>query len=170
MRTCGHSLRVNGRSFRTEQAIVPACFKRANIIPVPQKTHATQHNDYRPAALTSLVMNCFEKLVMHFHTGERSFSCPECGKVFSNSSDLLSHRWVHTRERPFSCPNCGKGFTCCSKLLAHQWVHTGERPFACLDCGRRFTLSCNLQRHQQGHKCIQQSDSTSDASVGHPQD
>eukprot|EP00061_Rhincodon_typus_P007724 g29710.t1 len=46
------------------QAEVLTCFKKTTIIPVPKKTHAMYLNDYRPVALTSVIMKCFEKLVM----------------------------------------------------------------------------------------------------------
>lgn len=42
---------------------VPNCFKRSTIIPVPKKANPSCLNDYRPIALTSVVMKCFEKLV-----------------------------------------------------------------------------------------------------------
>ncbi len=35
---------------------VPSCFKRSTIIPVPKKPKITGLNDYRPVALTSVVM------------------------------------------------------------------------------------------------------------------
>lgn len=44
-------------------AIVPACFKSAVIIPVPKKHKITCLNDYRPVALTSVIMKIFERLV-----------------------------------------------------------------------------------------------------------
>lgn len=47
-------------------ATVPACFKSALIIPVPKKNNITCLNDYRPVALTSVVMKVFERLVCKF--------------------------------------------------------------------------------------------------------
>ncbi len=43
---------------------VPSCFKSSNIIPIPKKSKITGLNDYRPVALTSVVMKSFEKLVL----------------------------------------------------------------------------------------------------------
>ena len=45
------------------QSAVPTCFKRATIFPVPKKANVTELNDYRPVALTSVIMKCFERLV-----------------------------------------------------------------------------------------------------------
>ena len=36
------------------------------IIPVPKNTKVTCLNDYRPVALTSVIMKCFERLVKSF--------------------------------------------------------------------------------------------------------
>uniref|UniRef100_A0A3B5PZ90 Reverse transcriptase domain-containing protein n=1 Tax=Xiphophorus maculatus TaxID=8083 RepID=A0A3B5PZ90_XIPMA len=46
-----------------DQATVPACLKTASIIPVPKKPQVTSFNDYRPVALTPIMMKCFERLV-----------------------------------------------------------------------------------------------------------
>ncbi len=43
---------------------VPSCFKCSTIIPVPKKPKITGLNDYRPVALTSVVMKSFERLVL----------------------------------------------------------------------------------------------------------
>ncbi|KAK3541833.1 hypothetical protein QTP86_006052 [Hemibagrus guttatus] len=45
---------------------VPACFKRSTIIPIPKKPKITGLNDYRPVALTSVVMKSFERLLLKF--------------------------------------------------------------------------------------------------------
>ena len=45
------------------QSAVPTCFKMATIVPDPKKAKVTELNDYRPVALTSVIMKCFERLV-----------------------------------------------------------------------------------------------------------
>ena len=47
-----------------EQCHVPRCFKTSTIVPVPKKPSITRLNDYRPVALTSVVMKVFERLVL----------------------------------------------------------------------------------------------------------
>ncbi|KAK1788023.1 hypothetical protein P4O66_016497 [Electrophorus voltai] len=44
--------------------IVPTCFKTTTTVPVPRKPTVLCLNDYRPVALTSIIMKCFERLVM----------------------------------------------------------------------------------------------------------
>lgn len=47
------------------QAVVPTCLKATTIISVPKKSSPSCYNDYRPVALTPILMKCFERLVMH---------------------------------------------------------------------------------------------------------
>ncbi|KAI2665140.1 hypothetical protein H4Q32_021349 [Labeo rohita] len=47
------------------QAVVPTCLKSTSIIPVPKKSPVSCLYDYRPIALTPIMMKCFERLVMH---------------------------------------------------------------------------------------------------------
>ena len=46
------------------QSVIPTCFKMTTIISVPKNSKASSDNDYRPVALTSVIMKCFERLVM----------------------------------------------------------------------------------------------------------
>ncbi|KAK1806482.1 hypothetical protein P4O66_004990 [Electrophorus voltai] len=48
--------------------IIPSSFKRSTIFPIANKPRPSGLNDYRPVALTSVVMKCFEKLVRDFIT------------------------------------------------------------------------------------------------------
>ncbi len=45
------------------QAVVPSCLKTSIIIPISKKNTISCLNDYRPVALTPIIMKCFEKLV-----------------------------------------------------------------------------------------------------------
>ncbi|KAK3542115.1 hypothetical protein QTP86_015759, partial [Hemibagrus guttatus] len=49
-----------------ETCHVQACFKISAIVPVSKKTKITGLNDYRPIALTSVVMKSFERLVLSY--------------------------------------------------------------------------------------------------------
>ncbi|KAK0148524.1 LINE-1 retrotransposable element ORF2 protein [Merluccius polli] len=48
------------------KSVVPTCFKRSTIVPVPKNASPACLNDYRPVALTSVVMKCFERLIKHY--------------------------------------------------------------------------------------------------------
>ncbi|KAK1804268.1 hypothetical protein P4O66_020305, partial [Electrophorus voltai] len=62
-------------------------FKRSTIVPVPKKPRPSGLNDYRPVALTSVLMKCFEKLVRDFITS----SLPAC-------MDRLQFAYRHNRS------------------------------------------------------------------------
>ena len=47
-----------------DEQMVPSCWKSARITPVAKVSHPSVLNDFRPVALTSLVMKCLEKIVM----------------------------------------------------------------------------------------------------------
>lgn len=40
------------------------CFKTATIIPIPKSSAVSGLNDYQPVALSTIVRQCFEQLVM----------------------------------------------------------------------------------------------------------
>ena len=48
---------------------VPDAWKASTIVPVPKKPRPSELNDYRPVALTSVVMKSFERLVLRHLTG-----------------------------------------------------------------------------------------------------
>ena len=51
------------------ESVIPTCFKQTTIVPEPKNTKGTCLNDYRPVALTSVAMKCFERLAMaHINT------------------------------------------------------------------------------------------------------
>ena len=45
---------------------IPICFKTSVVIPVPKKQPIKSINDYRPVALTSVIMKVFEKIVLNY--------------------------------------------------------------------------------------------------------
>lgn len=44
--------------------MVPLLWKKSIVTPVPKKSGASDNNDFRPVAITSVVMKCLEKYVV----------------------------------------------------------------------------------------------------------
>ncbi|XP_060549456.1 zinc finger protein 586-like [Pantherophis guttatus] len=84
-------------------------------------------------------------------TEDRPYQCLECGKSFIEKWRLTFHLRMHMAERPYKCMECGKSFPQNSELICHQRIHTGERPYKCMECGKSFTHKGTLNSHKGIH-------------------
>ena len=69
LRTCADQLAgvfLDIFNLSLQLSMVPECLKSSTIIPVPKKTSATCLNDYRPVALTPVIMKCFERILLRY--------------------------------------------------------------------------------------------------------
>ncbi|ESN95299.1 hypothetical protein HELRODRAFT_148155, partial [Helobdella robusta] len=51
----------------------------------------------------------------------------------------------------YTCDICGRSFSRTNTLVTHRRIHSGEKPFCCEVCGRAFRQPGNLTRHKLIH-------------------
>ena len=85
------------------------------------------------------------------HAKEKNHACSVCGKLFSQNTGLQAHMCVHTNERPYHCETCYKAFKSKFRLYVHRSVHSSEKRFVCSTCGKCFRRDCTLKRHSLIH-------------------
>lgn len=78
----------------------------------------------------------------------RNISPPKNHSPSSNGSASVASNAANNKQKTFACPECGKVFNAHYNLTRHMPVHTGARPFICKICGKGFRQASTLCRHK----------------------
>jgi len=90
---------------------------------------------------------------MRLHTGEKTYKCDQCDKVFSYRNSLDKHKKIHTSLRQkkeiFNCEFCDKSFSSQSNLNSHKLFHEIMQKFSCGECEKTFVDLSSLKSHEK---------------------
>lgn len=101
----------------------------------------------------SKVFESRKKYYLHFtlkHTDD-IFVCACCGLKFANQGMLDDHLLVHSNEKKFECKICLKSFTRKKSLTQHMWIHSETKRFQCVICEKQFAQKVSLKGHMKTH-------------------
>jgi len=140
---------------------IKKCKKRFGTI-AELDCHQSNHNK-SPTSFSGFVSSKFkcEKCDKEFATknslqghinnahSERSFICPECGKMFKLKGGLDTHLLYHTGPSSwkFQCSTCGKKCVTKNSLASHMNTHSKERSWVCQFCGNKYAHQHNWKNH-----------------------
>ena len=87
------------------------------------------------------------------HTGETTFSCPLCDRIFFSELVQKRHTSTHREiEKPYACDQCDKRYSTKSVLISHaSKAHRRSPMHPCLHCERSFPTQDQLRDHMNVH-------------------
>ena len=115
------------------------------------ETHAWNGISNHEIRSTYTQTSVVENSPIEVSLGERKYQCEVCGRAFSRSNTLATHKRIHTGDRPFPCDLCGRAFRQLGNLTRHKLTHAAIKPHACPKCNKCFSRTSNLNTHMRTH-------------------
>ncbi|XP_063814333.1 zinc finger protein 250-like [Pseudophryne corroboree] len=139
----------------------PECEKRFTNVSA-LTLHYRTHIGEQPCVpgVESFSTQLYSERHQRSRTEEKSFSCSECGKCFTDVSVLSLHYRTHLEELQQTQLrfHSGERPVDSGKYIAHRLSHpvnkkshTVEKPFSCSQCEKSFTDRTSLIAHEQQH-------------------
>ncbi|XP_053169755.1 zinc finger and BTB domain-containing protein 40-like [Scomber japonicus] len=136
-----------------ESMIKSSTESRADISPVFREDSIRSNKNACQECGRTFTSSSLLKSHRYVHSSERPFKCTQCNKTYKRSKDLHRHVLIHANFGlpAFACTLCEKKFMSHSSLAKHKRRHSGERLFACSHCNKRFWTSSDLKSHMLIH-------------------
>lgn len=159
---CGRSYKLKidlahhmKRTHVSELQICRFCGKKVKDVKGHEWRHQKRNREIKyeyPCHLCRKKFHHRSRLDNHLILHKKGFKCKDCGKEYTGTRELMSHkRFKHGQTNISTCILCQKAFLSISNYYQHVLTHASIRPYKCDVCEKDFTQRSSLLRHRRHH-------------------
>lgn len=159
---CGRSYKLKidlthhmKRTHVSDLQICRFCGKKVKDVKGHEWRHQKRNREIKyeyPCHLCRKKFHHRSRLDNHLMLHKKGFKCEICGKEYSGTRELTSHkRFKHGQINISTCILCQKTFLSISNFYQHVLTHASIRPYKCDVCEKDFTQRSSLLRHRKHH-------------------